>query len=254
MSKKHSYPTLDFDGSREATVSELEQNLMNYAPLVKRIAYQLMGRLPANIELDDLIQVGLIGLLEAARQFDPTQNVLFETYASQRVKGAMLDELRRQDWLPRQARQQAKQIEQAISHLEHKLGRWPHDSEVADYLKLDLNLYQEMLFECKGHSLIYFEDLQHETEDNSSNPIDFIEDTAQANPVDILGEEGFREHLVAAIKTLSEREQLIMSLYYEQDLNLREIGAVLDITESRVSQVHAQIVAKLRVKLREWLD
>lgn len=253
MSKKLAYPNLDSLEARDAVVSELEKNLMQYAPLVKRMAYQLIGRLPANIELDDLIQVGLIGLLEAARQFDPAQNVMFETYASQRIKGSMLDELRRQDWLPRQARQQAKQIDNAWASLEKQLDRTPLDSEVAAHLGVSLDDYQNMLFECKGHSLVYLEDLSPEN-DQASNPIDFIEDSNERDPFDILGDERFRHHLVDAIKTLSEREQLIMSLYYEQDLNLREIGEVLEVSESRVSQLHTQIVAKLRVKLREWID
>lgn len=254
MSKKIAYPNLDSVDARDAVVSELEKNLMQYAPLVKRIAYQLIGRLPANIELDDLIQVGLIGLLESARQFDPAQNVLFETYASQRIKGSMLDELRRQDWLPRQARQQAKQIDQAWATLEKRLDRTPLDSEVAEFLGVPLEAYQTMLFECKGHSLVYLEDLMPEGGESNSNPIDFIEDNNERDPFEILGDENFRHHVVDAIKTLTEREQLIMSLYYEQDLNLREIGEVLNVSESRVSQLHTQIVAKLRVKLREWLN
>ncbi len=228
------------------------EDVSRHTGLVKRIAYQMMSRLPASVEIDDLIQVGLIGLMEAARQFDPLQGVLFETFATQRIRGAMLDELRRLDWLPRQARKQAKQIEDAIFRLENQLGRSAQESEIAAFLEMDLESYQQALFECKGHQIVYFEDFATDKEE-ASHPAEMLRDEGQVNPIDILGEDQFRSALVEAIKTLPERDQMVMSLYYEQELNLREIGEVLGVTESRVCQLHTQAVSRLRSKLKIWL-
>ncbi|MEE9928658.1 RNA polymerase sigma factor FliA [Microvirgula aerodenitrificans] len=229
-------------------------DVATHAPLVRKLASMMVSRLPASVELDDLIQVGMIGLLEAAQQFDTSQGVLFETFASQRIRGAMLDELRRIDWLPRQARRNAKQIEQALTALEQEFGRAPHESEVAERLEMSIDEYQSMLYDCKGHQLVYYEDFRHESDEGSSTQ--FIEHVAgpeAETPFAMLGDQRFREHLVAAIKELPERDQLVMNLYYEEELNLKEIGAVLGVTESRVCQLHSQAVSRLRGKLRNWI-
>lgn len=231
---------------------DLDIDITQYAPMVKKIAGILISRLPASIELDDLIQVGIIGLIDAARQFDPAQGVQFETFASQRVRGAMLDELRREDWMPRQARRHAKQIEEAIGQLEQRLGRSPIESEIADELDLSLAEYQELLGECKGLSLLHFEDFTDD-EGESVNGLAGIVDHASPDPLSMLSDEAFRQSLVGAIGALPERDQLVMALYYDQELNLKEIGAVLGVSESRVSQLHSQAVARLRVKLKDWL-
>ena len=229
-------------------------DITHYAPLVKKIAAIMMSRLPASVEIDDLIQVGLMGLIEAAQQFDSAQGVLFETFASQRVRGAMLDELRRLDWLPRQARKQSKQIEEAISQLEQHHGRAPREQEIAEHLALTLDAYQSMLQDCKGHQLLYYEDFSSDDHsDDSSAFVDHIVDERPNNPLELLGNSHFHDALVDVIQQLPEREQLVMSLYYEQELNLKEIGAVLDVTESRISQLHSQAVARIRAKLKAWL-
>ncbi len=246
MNRRVTYP------SNTATASGVP-DIERHTSLVKKIAYLLMSRLPASVELDDLVQVGLIGLLEASRQFDASQGVLFETFASQRVRGAMLDELRRADWLPRQARKQAKQIEEAIGKLEQSLARPPREPEIAEALGLSLDDYQDTLFDCKGHQLVYYEDFASDEDHGGGSVVESIADPRQVDPVEILNDSSFRQGLVEAIKTLPERDQLMMSLYYEQELNLKEIGEILGVTESRVCQLHSQVVVRLRAKMREWI-
>lgn len=233
--------------------AQTEIQVSDYLPMVKKIAGLLISRLPASVDINDLVQVGVIGLMEAARQFDAGQGVQFETFASQRVRGAMLDELRRADWLPRQVRRNARQIEEAITKLEQKLGRVPQESEIAAELSLDLAEYQGMLGECKGLSLVHFGDMEDSDGDGPSDVVANVEDKNAALPLDALTDAGFRAMLVEAIKALPERDQLVMSLYYEQELNLKEIGAVLGVSESRVCQLHSQAIMRLRSRLKEWL-
>lgn len=222
-----------------------------YMPLVRRIAYHLISRLPASVEVDDLYQVGLIGLMEAARNFDPNAGVLFETYASQRIRGAMLDELRNSDWLPRQARRNMREIESAIAKLEHQLGRPPQESEVANAMQIPLANYQGMLGDARGHQLVHYEDFE---ENDENDQLDQYAADHKANPDNILTDAAFRKLLIEGIETLPEREKLMMALYYDEELNLKEIGAVLGVTESRVCQLHSQAVARLRVRLKDWLS
>lgn len=222
-----------------------------HAPLVKRIAYHLMAKLPASVQVDDLIQAGLIGLLDAAKNYDDTQGAQFETYAAQRIRGAMLDELRQADWLPRTVRKSLRQIEATINQLEQKNKRAPSEDEVAKAMEIDIGAYQQMLLDARGHQLLYYEDLQ------DSDDADFFERHIGADnndPLRMLEEAGFRKVLAEAISALPEREKQMMGMYYEQELNLREIGEVLGVSESRVCQLHSQAVARLRAKLLEWIQ
>ena len=224
--------------------------LRQYSPLVRRLAHQMMAKLPANVEVDDLIQVGMIGLADALSRFDPAQGVQIETFATQRIRGAMLDELRGADWLSRGTRKQQRDIEKAVHRLEQRLGRAPHESEIAVEMGLSLDDYQEMLGKVRGTQLIYLEDMSGDEGDH-----DFLDRHVADNgsdPQHLLQDDRMRHALVEAIKKLPEREQLVMSLYYEEDMNLKEIAAVLGVTESRVCQLHSQSIARLRVKLREW--
>lgn len=229
---------------------EKNQYVVQYAPLVKRIAYHLMARLPASVQVDDLIQVGMIGLLDAASNYDDTQGAQFETYAVQRIRGAMLDELRQCDWLPRSARKMLRQIETAMNTLEQRVCRAPTEREVADELHVSLDDYQQMLLDARGCQLLHYEDLQG-GEDEDFFERHCADDSAE--PFAKLQDGRFREKLIEAIGILPEREKLMMAMYYEEELNLREIGEVLGVSESRVCQLHSQAMARLRSKLKEWL-
>ena len=224
--------------------------LQQYSPLVRRLAHQMIAKLPANVEIDDLIQVGMIGLNDALSRFDTGQGVQFETFATQRIRGAMLDELRGADWMSRGNRKQQRSIESAVHRLEQKLGRPPLESEIAKEMGISLTDYQELLGKVRGTQLVYLEDMSGD--DGDQDYLDRHVADKEADPLSQLNDHRLREALVAAIKTLPEREQYVMSMYYEQDMNLKEIAAVLGVTESRVCQLHSQSIARLRVKLREW--
>jgi RNA polymerase sigma factor FliA len=224
--------------------------LKQYSTLVRRLAHQMIAKLPANIELDDLIQVGMIGLADALTRFDASQGVQFETFATQRIRGAMLDELRGGDWMSRGSRRQQRNIEAAVHKLEQKLGRAPAESEIAREMDISLPEYQELLGKVRGTQLVYLEDMNGD--DGDQDYLDRHVADEDVNPLAMLQDRRMREALVDAIKNLPEREQYVMSMYYEQDMNLKEIAAVLGVTESRICQLHSQSIARLRVKLREW--
>lgn len=222
------------------------QLIEQYSPLVKRIAHHLMARLPANVQIEDLIQNGMLGLIDALGRYEDGFGAQFETYASQRIRGAMLDGLRENDWLPRHLRREMRRVEAALQALEQAHGRAPSESEMAAHLGLALADYQRLLQEARGHQLVYLEDFGEEGGE------DFLErhlgDHA-ADPAALFEDADLRRNLVAAIAALPEREQLVMALYYEEDLNLREIGAVLGVTESRVCQLHSQAIGRIRARL-----
>lgn len=229
---------------------EREAYVQQYAPLVRRLAHQMIARLPANVELDDMIQAGMMGLMDAASRFEATQGTHFEVYAAQRIRGAMLDELRANDWLPRSARKNQRDIEAAIHRLEGRLKRAPCESEIAAELGVSPASYRELLHGARGAQLIYLDDLGSSRDDEDYLERYWVVDALE--PGEILRDKRFRHALVDAIEELPEREKLLMSLYHEQDMNLREIGVVMGITESRVCQLHSQAIARLRSKLKNW--
>lgn len=222
---------------------EKERLVNQYAPLVKRIAHHLMAKLPASVQVDDLVQNGMLGLLDALGRFEEGMGAQFETYAVQRIRGAMLDGLRENDWLPRGIRKEMRRVETVLQKLEHEHGRPPSEGELAASLGMALADYQYLLQEARGHQLVYLEDLAGEGEDY----LDHHDAGTTPDPLAILEDSDLRQALVAAIAHLPEREQMMMALYYEQDLNLREIGEIMGVTESRVCQLHTQAVARLRV-------
>ncbi len=231
--------------------------LKQHQPMVRRMALQMIAKLPASVELDDLIQAGMIGLLDASTRYEDNRGAQFETFASQRIRGAMLDELRANDWGSRGLRQSARKVEAAIQALEHRLGRAPSEGEIAKELKMSLDAYQAQLQEIQGCQLLYVEDF---TQGESDSP--FLDQNARSarserggsdDPLEQLLESGFRHQLVDAIGSLPERDQLLLNLYYEEELNLREIGAILEVSQSRVCQLHSQAISRLRVALKEIL-
>ena len=228
-----------------------EEQVNKYAPLVKRIAYHMMARLPASVEVDDLIQVGLIGLMDAVSRFDGTQGAQFESYATQRIRGAMLDELREADWLPRHVRQKSRQIETAIHTLQQRLGKPPTEQEISKEMGIPIDQYQGMLNDVKGSQLLYYEDF---SDDDSANFLERYLVDGSSDPLALLEDEGFRASLIEAIHTLPERERSMMGMYYEQDMNLKEIGVVLGVSESRVCQLHGQALTRLKARLADWRD
>ena len=231
--------------------------LAQHQPLVRRIALQMLAKLPASVELDDLIQAGMMGLLDASSRYEDGKGAQFETFVSQRIRGAMLDELRASDWGSRGLRQSARAVEKAIHQLEHVLGRPPTEGELAKEMKMELSDYQSLLQDVQGCQLLYVEDF---AKGEAENP--FIDMHAQAashdrggsnDPLAQLLESGFRHQLIDAISTLPERDQLLLNLYYEEELNLREIGAILEVSQSRVCQLHSQAISRLRARLKDEL-
>ncbi|MDT8879154.1 RNA polymerase sigma factor FliA [Halomonas saccharevitans] len=219
--------------------------LTEYLPMVRRQALALQVRLPASIELDDLIQAGTVGLLEAMGRFNAGQGASFATFANQRIRGAMLDELRSRDWLPRSVRRSARAVDAAVRRLEQELGRAPEETEIAAMLEMPLADYRRLLNDTNSGQLLPFEELMAEGGESR------LESRALEGPFSQLLDQEKRQRLVEAIEELPEREKLLMALYYQEELNLKEIGAVLGVSESRVCQLHSQAVSRLRGRLAE---
>ncbi|MDR0735668.1 MAG: RNA polymerase sigma factor FliA [Zoogloeaceae bacterium] len=223
-----------------------EQLVQQYAPLVKRIAHHLMARLPANVQPEDLVQNGMIGLLDAFARYEEGLGAQFETYASQRIRGAMLDGLRENDWLPRSLRRKMRRVENALQQLEQRHGRPPSESELAENLGMPLGDYQKLLQEARGHQILYLDDFVcEEGEDFLARRLGSSDD----DPAACLEDKHLRKHLVRAIDALPEREKLLMALYYEEELNQKEIGEIMGVSESRVCQLHSQAVSRIRSRI-----
>ncbi|MFB9134845.1 RNA polymerase sigma factor FliA [Vibrio sp. AK197] len=223
--------------------------LEKYSTLVKRIAHHLLGRLPPSVQVEDLIQAGMIGLLEAQKNYDGSKGASFETYAGIRIRGAMLDDIRKGDWVPRSVHRHNREISQAIANLENELNRDPTDAEVAKHLGMDLSEYHTVLSDINCSRLVGIEDLGV-SDDVISSPDDEDENT----PFSGVADEYFRKALINSIKSLPEREALVLSLYYDEELNLKEIGEVIGVSESRVSQILSQSMQRLRTKLSAWTN
>ncbi|AOF16852.1 RNA polymerase sigma factor FliA [Yersinia enterocolitica] len=217
-----------------------------YVPLVRHEALRLQVRLPASVELDDLLQAGGIGLLNAVERYDALQGTAFTTYAVQRIRGAMLDELRSRDWAPRSVRRNAREVASAMQKVEQRLGRPATEQEVAQNLDIDLTEYRQILLDTNNSQLFSYDEWREEHGESVEPMLEGHED---ANPLQHLLEGNLRQRVIEAIEALPEREKMVLTLYYQEELNLKEIGAVLEVGESRVSQLHSQAIKRLRARL-----
>lgn len=232
-----------------ASLPPIDELVLKHGELVKRIAYHVVSRLPSHIEVDDLIQAGMIGLLSAAENYSPNKGANFETYAGIRIRGAMLDEARRSNWTPRSTFRNAKQVSQAIRAIENRTGRDARAQEIAETLGVSLEEYHRMVESAASSRVLSYEQLAGDPERASMLP-----EAPEDGPESVLQEDQFREAVATAVAALPERERLVLSLYYDQELNLKEIGQVLEVSESRVCQIHGQAVLRVRSRLNTWFN
>ncbi len=238
----------DYKKSRDPAIREFF--IKQYAPLVKYVAGKVAVGMPSNVEFDDLVGFGVFGLLDAIDKFDPDKNVKFKTYAVTRIRGSIFDELRSIDWVPRSVRQKTREIEDAIVNLESKLGRTASDTEIAGSLGVSENEFHQTLFKISGTSIMSLNDVWYSGDDSERISIgDSIESPSSLNPDVIVEREEIKRVIVEAINELPEKEKMVLVLYYYEDLTLKEIGQVLNVTESRVSQLHTKANLRLRAKL-----
>jgi RNA polymerase sigma factor for flagellar operon FliA len=233
-----------------------EQIVLEHAPLIRYIVNRIAVRLPSHIDLDDLHNTGVIGLMDAIDKYDPDKNCKFKTYAEFRIKGAILDQLRSLDWVPRSVRQKGRRLERAYGDVEQRLGRSANEEEVADSLGLQLDKFHELINQVRGISLVNLEELRGGGQDGDRNGsyADIVEDVNAENPFASLKLQEMRGVVADTIATLPEKERLVISLYYYEDLNMKEIGNILGITESRVCQIHTKSVLRLRSKLKSVIE
>ena len=243
-------------GNGDVSAALKEQIVLEHTPLIRYIVNRIAVRLPSHIDLDDLHNTGVIGLMDAIEKYDPEKNCKFKTYAEFRIKGAILDQLRSLDWVPRSVRQKGRRLERAYGEVEQRLGRSASEDEVADSLGLQLDKLQELINQVRGISLVNLEEIRGggSEGDRNGSYADIIEDVNAENPYSTLKLQEMRSIVADTIATLPEKERLVISLYYYEDLNMKEIGNILGITESRVCQIHTKSVLRLRSKLKNTLE
>ncbi|KZZ31406.1 MULTISPECIES: RNA polymerase sigma factor FliA [unclassified Oleiphilus] len=231
----------------DAQVKRADDLIRSHAPLVKKIAHHLISRLPSSVQVDDLIQAGMIGLLEASRKYEASKGASFETYAGIRIRGSMMDEVRRGDWVPRSVHRNARKISEAIKAIEDREGRDAQDGEVASELGMTLEEYFACLKDSASGKLFSFEELSESGDVSSEEYL-----SENYTPATDVQNDAFRRALAKEIDVLPEREKMVLSLYYEEELNLKEIGLVLSVSESRVSQIHSQAAMRLKARMSDW--
>ena len=242
------YGLMAYEQTQEAEAKTIA--VEQYAYLVKRIAQHMIARMPANVQLDDLIQAGMIGLLEAAQKYDGEKGASFETYAGIRIRGAIVDEMRRGDWVPRSVHRNSRRIMDAMSAVEHRSGRDATDAELAEELGVSLDEYHIMANDAAAGRLFSYEETLEDDESSFSLLEDH--DAGFGSPAEHVQQNAMRLALAESIDSLPEREKLVLSLYYDEEMNLKEIGLVLGVSESRVSQIHSQAAMRLKKKMTEW--
>ncbi len=233
-----------------------ERVVLEHAPLIRYIVNRIAVRLPSHIDLDDLHNTGVIGLMDAIEKYDPAKNCKFKTYAEFRIKGAILDQLRSLDWVPRSVRQKGRKLERAYGEVEQRLGRSANEDEVADSLGLELEKFHVLINQVRGISLVNLEEIRgtNSDGDRAGTFADIIEDVHSENPFASLKLMETKHVISDTIGSLPAKERLVISLYYYEDLNMNEIGNILGITESRVCQIHTKAVLRLRSKLKGMVD
>ena len=234
----------------QATGQEKTISVEDYAYLVKRIAHHMMARMPSSVQVDDLIQAGMIGLLEASQKYDGGKGASFETYAGIRIRGSIVDEMRRGDWAPRSVHRNSRRVSEAVSQIEAQTGRDAKDTEVAALLQVEMDEYYDMIKDAASTRLFSYDESYEDDEQQLGT--DNFETSQLSQPHDDVNRAAMQRALAKEIDNLPEREKLVLSLYYEQELNLKEIGQVLEVSESRVSQIHSQAAARLRARLVDW--
>jgi len=240
----------------EHDVQARDRLILAYSPLVKYVAGRMSSGLPAHIEEGDLVSYGLLGLIGALERYDPSRNIKFETYAVSRIKGSIIDELRALDWVPRSVRSWARKVENAITRLENRLLRAPTDEEIAEELEIELDEFQDILSQISCSSIVALDEFWDSSGANQDkvNLMDTIEDSDAPDPSRAYSVQSVKETLTAAIQRLPEREKIVIGLYYYEGLTLKEIGEVLGVTESRVSQLHTKAILRLKGRIKEELD
>jgi len=232
------------------TCQNRDDLVVSHLPLVKYLVGRISSKLPSHLDQQDLMSVAVIGLITAAERFDPSRGILFKTFAEKRVMGSIMDELRAQDWLPRTLREKYKRLEQQFSVLEQKLGRNPSSEEVAAAMGMDLEKYFRLMEEVHSLSFMSLDDFQEDDEGGSFGFLNFLSDNGVESPQNQLMAKQLLQVLGEAIETLPEKERLVVTLYYYEELNLKEIGEIMSLTESRISQLHSQAVIRLKVKMK----
>jgi RNA polymerase sigma factor FliA len=242
------------EAPNKLTKEQKDKLILEYAPLIRYIAQKIAVRLPSNIELDDLISSGVIGLMDAIDKYDPTRDNKFKTYAEFRIRGSILDELRAQDWVPRSVRDKAKLLDRTMIRLEAEIGRVATDEEVASALDMSMEEFYDLVNQTRPVSLLSIDDAATFSNVDKKSILNILESCKLSNPFNQLNLKSVKDIMTTAIEELPEKQRLVLSLYYYEDLNLKEIGKVLRVTESRVSQLHAQAVSRLRAKLAQHFE
>jgi RNA polymerase sigma factor for flagellar operon FliA len=231
-----------------AEVENLDEKdqIVRHASLVKRIAYHLLNRLPPTVQIDDLIQAGMVGLLEAASNFDAEMGASFETFAGIRIRGSMIDEIRRSDWTPRSVHRKFRSVSEAIRKIENDTGEDAKDADVASALGISLGDYHQILIDSSSSRIYSMDTMEENTQDAA------IPSSSEITPEEAFSQSEYQQQLAEAVRQLPDKEQLVMSLYYDDELNFREIGEILDVTESRICQLHGQALLRVKARMSEW--